>query len=210
MEEAWNSLARQMIRLGREAIDDGLISRDWVSEIPAELCIGLPARTILETLERSPNKGEIVLSSGLVLNMEDRPTGSTAFEEIWNHLMAAREARARVELTDVERECLCAMLLSGGADASQLPPGLAKALNKSEVCLGKKRAACQDVLRPLIAISILCSKQRLFKEKLQIIIEGITSDDAEDYLRIIRRHSKADDLLVEIHSEPEWSSSDSQ
>ena len=198
-----------MIRLGREAIDSGLISRDWVSEIPAELCIGLPARTILETLERSPNKGEIVLSSGLVLNMEDRPIGSAAFEEIWDHLMAAREARARVQLTDVERECLCAMLLSGGADASQLPTGLAEALNKSRVCLGKKRAACQDVLRPLIAISILCSKQRLFKEKLCIVIEGITSDDAEDYLRIIRKHSKADDL-VEIHSEPESSSSDSQ
>ena len=28
VEEAWNSLARQMIRLGREAIEDGWITRE--------------------------------------------------------------------------------------------------------------------------------------------------------------------------------------
>lgn len=55
----------------------------------------------------------------------------------------------------------------------------------------------------MISISILCSKQHLFK-KLRVIIEGITSDDAEDYLRVIRRHSTADALdqmVLEVQSE---------
>ena len=179
-------------------------SKDWVLEIPVELCIGLPARTILDTVERSRNSGEIVLSSGLKLSMEDRPRGNEMFEEIWDNLMAAREARAQIKLTDGERECLCAMLLAGGGDADQLPPGLSAILGRSEAYLGSKHAACQDVVRPLISISILCSKQHLFKKKLRVIIEGITSDDAEDYLRVIRRHSTADALdqmVLEVQSE---------
>lgn len=179
-------------------------SKDWVLEIPVELCIGLPARTILDTVERSRNSGEIVLSSGLKLSMEDRPRGNDFFEEIWGNLMAAREARAQIKLTDGERECLCAMLLAGGGDADQLPPGLSAILGRSEAYLGSKHAACQDVVRPLISISILCSKQHLFKEKLRVIIEGITSDDAQDYLREIRRHSTADALdqmVLEVQSE---------
>ena len=86
------------------------------------------------------------------------------------------------------------MLLAGGGDADQLPPGLSAILGRSEAYLGSKHAACQDVVRPLISISILCSKQHVFKKKLRVIIEGITSDDAEDYLRVIRRHSTADAL----------------
>ena len=201
VEEAWNALARQMILLGREAIEEGWITRDWVQEIPVELCIGLPARTLLDTIERSHRQGEIVLSSGLRLTREDRPRGSKFLEDVWTNLMAAKEARAGVKLNESERECLCAMLLAGGGDPDQLPAGLSAILNRSEAFLGKKNSACQDVVRPLVSISILCSKQHLFKEKLKTIIEGITSDDAEDYLRVIRRHSTADVLDLEVQSE---------
>eukprot|EP00419_Tripos_fusus_P041344 CAMPEP_0172793566 /NCGR_PEP_ID=MMETSP1074-20121228/209539_1 /TAXON_ID=2916 /ORGANISM="Ceratium fusus, Strain PA161109" /LENGTH=331 /DNA_ID=CAMNT_0013630639 /DNA_START=729 /DNA_END=1724 /DNA_ORIENTATION=- len=180
VEEAWRSLARQMIRIGQEAVKEDTVTKEWVVSIPAELCIGLPARTMLETLERSPVDGEIVLSSGLVLRHSDRPRGEL-FDKIWQHLMEARDARWAVRLSMSERDCLCAALLAGGGSVDDLPPKLKTAVLSFEQLPAATHTACQAILRPLIAASLMCSRSEAFKSKLGLAIEAITSDDATDF-----------------------------
>lgn len=179
VEEAWRSLARQMIRIGREAVDNDTVTKEWVMSIPAELCIGLPARTMLETLERSPNDGEIVLSSGLVLKHSDRPRGEF-FDKMWQYLMEAREARWAVQLSKEDRDCLCAALLQGGGSIDDLPPKLKTAALGFEQLPAVRQRACQSIIRPLIAASLMCSRNEAFKSKLAIVIEAITSESVAE------------------------------
>ena len=61
VQEAWRGLACQMLRIGRLAVEEGLLTQEWVDEV--ELCIGLPARGLLDAVERSPNN-ELLLISG--------------------------------------------------------------------------------------------------------------------------------------------------
>jgi len=183
VDEAWRSLARQMIRIGREAVADDLLTSDWVASVPAELCIGLPARSMLETLERS-HRGAIVLSSGLVITSDRRPTGPL-FDELWERLMEARDALDAAVLSGTERESLCAALLAGGGAPGALPLRLATAVEGFERLPPEQHGVCQAILRPLIAVSVTCSKQQAYKEKLMLVIEGITSDGVEDYLSMI-------------------------
>jgi len=189
VEEAWRSLARQMIRIGREAVDDDMVTEKWVMSIPAELCIGLPARTMLETLERSPVDGEIVLSSGLVLRHSDRPRGEF-FDKMWQHLMEARDARWAVQLSKADRDCLCAALLAGGGSVDDLPPTLKTAVLSFEQLPAARHSACQAILRPLVAASLMCSRSEAFKSKLALTIEAITSDNVTDYM-ILRQHNES-------------------
>ena len=72
VEEAWRGLARQMIRLGRAAVETGLLTAEWVDEVPAELCIGLPALALLDAVERSP-PGELLLVGGLRITPKALP-----------------------------------------------------------------------------------------------------------------------------------------
>eukprot|EP00928_Gymnodinium_smaydae_P038822 TRINITY_DN26681_c0_g1_i1.p1 TRINITY_DN26681_c0_g1~~TRINITY_DN26681_c0_g1_i1.p1 ORF type:complete len:600 (-),score=73.87 TRINITY_DN26681_c0_g1_i1:376-2175(-) len=176
VEEAWRSLTRQMIRIGRQAVDEGLLTKEWVAELPVELIIGLPARALLDTIERSPNEGELVLSSGLVLRDEDRPR-SDFFDEVWDGLMRARAARFAVTLSQSERNYLCAALLAGGGEHDELPQRLAAAVQSFESLPEARRSACNDILLPLVALSLRCSRKKAFKDKLQLIVRGITSSD---------------------------------
>ena len=186
VDEAWRSLARQMIVIGRGAIENGWFSRDWVSELPAELCLGLPARTLLDTIERS-SSGALRMSSGLVINEQDRPRGQF-FDEIWQHFTEAKNARAQVQVSEEEHRCLEAMLLAGGG--GNLPEGLAAVLAEAEAMPPFRLEALRQVQRPLMAISILLSRKSDFKDRLQVVINGITCDDAEDYLRVIHLQTR--------------------
>jgi hypothetical protein len=177
VEEAWRSLARQMILIGREAIEVGLVTKDWVTEIPAELIIGLPARALLDTLERSPRDGEIILASGIVLKHGDRPQGKL-FDKVWEYLMEARNARAAVRLSSAERDLLCASLLAGGGALDDLPTGLAAKARDFETLPAARKEACLAIQRPLIAMSVECSRQQAFKDKLGVTIECIASEDS--------------------------------
>jgi hypothetical protein len=201
VEEAWRSLARQMIRIGQEAVDDNTVTKEWVMSIPAELCIGLPARTMLETLERSPVDGEIVLSSGLVLRHSDRPTGEF-FDKMWQHLMEARDARWAVQLSKADRDCLCAALLAGGGNIDSLPPKLKTAVLSFEQLPAERRSSCQAILRPLTAASLMCSRSEAFKSKLALAIEAITDDNVADYT-IFSQHN------ADVESEEETDESNS-
>jgi len=187
VEEAWRSLARQMIRIGREAVDDDMVTKEWVMSIPAELCIGLPARTMLDTLERSPVDEEIVLSSGLVLRQSDRPRGEF-FDKMWQHLMEARDARWAAQLLKADRDSLCAALLAGGGSVDDLPPKLKTAVLSFEQLPAARHSACQAILRPLIAASLMCSRSEAFKSKLSLAIEAITSDNVTDCM-IFSQHN---------------------
>uniref|UniRef100_A0A7S4PXP8 Uncharacterized protein n=1 Tax=Alexandrium monilatum TaxID=311494 RepID=A0A7S4PXP8_9DINO len=175
VEEAWRSLAQLMIRLGREGVDDGLLTREWVQEVPAELCIGLPARAMLDTVERSLNDGELVLACGLVFRNDTRPKGEF-FDKVWGNLMLARRKRAEVSLTTAERDALCAALLAGGGKPEGLPDGLAAGVRRFEELPQATHAACRDILRGLVACSVECSRRRPFKEKLQVTIECIADE----------------------------------
>jgi len=176
VEEAWRSLARQMIVIGREAVNAGLLTKDWVAEIPVELVIGLPARAMLDTLERSPKEGQIVLGSGLVLRSDQRPMG-LFFNKIWALLMEAQAAQAAAQLSGAARDGLCAILLAGGGDIDELPPGLRAMVQNFEMLPASTKELCLAVQRPLNAISVECSRQAAFKEKLELTIQGITDDD---------------------------------
>lgn len=179
MTEAWRALARQMIRLGREAVDEGVLTEDWVSEVPAELCLGLPARTLLETVERSA-PGEMLLHSGLRLTPDHFRAHFAS--KIWENFQAAQLARSRLQLQDRHRSLLCAALLAGGGDPEALPWGLAEAVREYEKLPRNLHEACQKVLRPLLAISIECSRQQAFKDKLQLVVEGVTSSESAAFV----------------------------
>eukprot|EP00927_Polykrikos_kofoidii_P043814 TRINITY_DN37912_c0_g2_i1.p1 TRINITY_DN37912_c0_g2~~TRINITY_DN37912_c0_g2_i1.p1 ORF type:complete len:680 (-),score=69.43 TRINITY_DN37912_c0_g2_i1:30-2069(-) len=174
VREAWRALARSMIILGRQAVDSDLITEDWVAEVPAELCLGLPARALLDTVERSPPE-QMLLASGLRLTEQNRPKDSFS-NSIWSYFKAAQAARQRLHVVPHNRDLLCAALLAGGGDCEALPEGLAKALRKYNEQPETSRAACQSVVQPLIAIAVECSRRVDFKEQLQLVIEGITSE----------------------------------
>jgi len=181
-DEAWRSLSRQMIRIGRHAIDDNVVTPEWIEGIPSELCIGLPARALLETIERSPNDGELVLASGLVLRSRSLGFGNEKFDKIWADLMEARSARAAAQLTDADRVLLCTVLLAGGGDPDALPDGLADAARAYDKMPSAARKQCQAILNPLVAVSIECSRVPAFRDKLMLVIEGITAEDGSPYM----------------------------
>lgn len=182
VDEAWLSLSRQMIRIGRDAIDDNVVTPEWVEGIPSELCIGLPARVLLETVERSPADGELVLASGLVLQNQSHGFGNEKFDKIWAGLMEARSARAVAQITDGDRLLLCRVLLAGGGDPDALPDGLADAARAFDQMPPTSRKQCQAIINPLVAVSIECSRVPAFRDKLMLVIEGITASDGSPYM----------------------------
>ncbi|CAE6957404.1 unnamed protein product [Symbiodinium sp. CCMP2456] len=178
IQEAWRGLGRQMIRLGREALESCLLTEDFVQAIPAELCIGLPARAMLEAVERSP-RGELLLVGGLRILEHQIPKLKFA-EKVWGHFRQAQDARMRVQIgADVHR-LLCAALLAGGADRDALPAGLAEAMREYEELPKSAYDACQAIVRPLIAFGLECGSQPEFKKKLELVIQSMTEVDSEE------------------------------
>merc|ERR1712217_820362 len=130
-------------------------------ELPSELCIGLPARGMLETIERSPNDGELVLASGVVLR-NDKRHQNAAFDRIWSNFMEARAAHTAAQITNEDRMLLCGALLAGGGKLDALPKGLADVVREYDKMPSNIHEQCQAILRPLMAVSIECSRAGAF------------------------------------------------
>ena len=185
VQEAWRGLARQMIWFCQAAVEEDLITDEWVQEVPGGLCSGLPARCFLQAVERSPHR-KLVLVGGLTIT-EDRVAELGGFAKtVWKRfceVQDARNAAAGVLNPDVHH-LLCAKLLAGGEDPSTLPPNLADAIQKYENLPDATKAACQSVLNPLIAFGLACGKENHFKEKLKLVIESLPHLDSESILQL--------------------------
>lgn len=168
---AWGSLRDQMILVANEGVATGLLSQEYIMEIPPELVFGLPARVLLDTIERS-TPGEIALASGMRISESNRPRGKFA-DKVWDNLQDAINARARMNLTYEQRLCLCGALLAGGGDESELPPGLAKALQDFESLPLSVRNECGTVQRNLIAVALECSREHSFKHELEKVLRSL-------------------------------------
>ncbi|CAE7199698.1 unnamed protein product [Symbiodinium sp. KB8] len=199
IQEAWRGLGRQMIRLGREALESGLLTEDlgeqtdFVEAIPGELCIGLPARAMLEAVERSP-RGELQLVGGLRILEHQIPKLKFA-EKVWGHFRQAQDARMQVQIgADVHR-LLCAALLAGGGDPDALPAGLAEAMRRYEELPKSAYDACQAIVRPLIGFGLECGSQPEFREKLELVIQSMTQVDSEELEQYLYAVPFADDDL---------------
>ncbi|CAK0832633.1 unnamed protein product [Prorocentrum cordatum] len=176
VKEAWASLAEQMLCIGRDALASGLVTGDYVLGVPPELVIGLPARTLLDTVERSPGP-DVVLASGLVLTEHRRPRGAFA-DRAWEELRRSKAALPELAAAGAEaRECLCGLLLAGGGDPGELPAGLARAVRALEELPSGARDAVLAVQRPLVGLAVECSRQAAFKEKLRDLILAISAED---------------------------------
>ena len=151
-----------------------------MEEVPGELCIGLPARVLLETVERSTKPGELLLVGGLSVTPEKVPRFHGFAERFWDLFCEAQAARAAVQIDPAAHELLCAALLAGGGDPDSLPVGLSAALRRYESLPEEVHAACQTVLRPLIALSLECGRQGEFKAKLELVIESMAHVNSED------------------------------
>eukprot|EP00747_Dinoflagellata_sp_TGD_P018067 gnl/TRDRNA2_/TRDRNA2_126250_c0_seq1.p1 gnl/TRDRNA2_/TRDRNA2_126250_c0~~gnl/TRDRNA2_/TRDRNA2_126250_c0_seq1.p1 ORF type:complete len:274 (+),score=61.29 gnl/TRDRNA2_/TRDRNA2_126250_c0_seq1:691-1512(+) len=185
VRKAWDSFEAQMILVGKEALAANLLTEDFVAELPPELVIGLPARVLLETIERArdmstPSQGadgaEIVLASGLILTESRRPHGEFA-DKVWTELLRAKAALRRIQLDKKSRDCLCGVLLAGGAETSDLPPGLQGMVASFEQLPKHMRDSCDAVRHPLTAVAIECSRQELFRVKLENVIQALIADE---------------------------------
>jgi len=171
VREAWKSFRDQMIAVGREALEDGLLTEDYVKSLPPELVIGLPARVLLDTVERS-GRGEVVLASGLRVTDKQRPRGNFA-DRAWGELGRARAALESFSFGPEVRKGLCAALLAGGGDPAELPEGLRLALERLEELPPARREACAAVQQPLIGLAVECSRQGAFREQLFQVIQEL-------------------------------------
>jgi len=74
------------------------------------------------------------------------------------------------------------MGLAGGGDPDALPDGLADAARAYDKMPSAARKQCQAILNPLVAVSIECSRVPAFRDKLTLVIEGITAEDGSPYM----------------------------
>lgn len=189
--DAWDSFAREMKRVGKEALDTGVLSEDFVLSVPPELIIGLPARVLLDTVERSSGP-DIVLASGLRLTNDFRP--KTDFGNmVWCEMQTAMAVRAGADLPHDARTALCGALLAGGGDPEELPKGLAAAVQAFESMGPPWKEPCDGIYRALIAVSLECSRQSIFKSKLEEVLQALTKDDPAEALLASIRHVVSDD-----------------
>lgn len=184
VQEAWRGLARQMMWFCQAAVEEGLITDEWVQEVPVGLCIGLPARAFLQAVERSPPR-ELVLMGGLRVSADRAAELGGFAEKVWTLFCKAQDARNQVEITPAVHRLLCARLLAGGEEPGTLPPTLADAVEQYENLSEATHAACQRVLQPLLEFGLACGEQRQFKENLKLIIESLPHLDSESILQYL-------------------------
>ena len=147
--------------------------------VPGELCIGLPARALLDAVERSPRK-ELLLVGGLRIAAHQIPELGHFAEKVWEHFCQAQEARSRAQISVEVHRLLCAVLLAGGADPASLPPGLSEAVRQYESLPKATYEACQAIVRPLVAFGLECGSQHEFKEKLELVIQSMADVGSEE------------------------------
>lgn len=175
VKEAWASFKEQMIEVGEQSLKAGLLTEDYVLCVPPELVVGLPARVLLDTVERSSEEG-IRLANGLVLREDERPHTLFA-DNLWEALHNAREARAALHLTPQRRSLLCASLLAGGGEPGDLPEGLQASLREFERLPPAAREGCEAVRRHLVAAAVECSRQAPFRKQLERVVAALSSRD---------------------------------
>lgn len=174
VQEAWKSLADQMKQIGREGLAAGLLDEDYVLSVPPELVIGLPARVLLDTVERSTGSG-MELASGLTLTENKRPRGQFP-DLVWDNLQQAKRSLPGIVAAGPgARECLCGILLAGGGNPDELPFGLAQMVRSLDTLPEASREAILAVQRPLIAIAVEGGRQRMFREKLQDVLSDLSA-----------------------------------
>lgn len=178
VREAWRSMREQMVLAGREGIATGLLTRDYVIEVPPELVIGLPARVLLDTIERSP-PGELVLASGLRVTADQVPMYGFP-KKVWDRLQEARAARSRLRLPNDVRRQLAGALLAGGGDPEELPPGLAQALAQFEALPAPTLDGCEEVRKHLTGIAVECTRHYEFRQQLEKVIKALSGAPQSD------------------------------
>jgi len=178
VREAWTSLREQMVRVGKESLETGLLTDDYVLSVPPELVIGLPARVLLDTIERS-SESELVLASGLRIHENSRPQGQLA-DKVWHDLQEARGALADANLGPELRIVLRGTLLAGGGDPSELTPGLAYAVQNFDKIAEPTHEKCMKVRNCLISLAVEFSRQRAFREQLEKVIQSIGDEPVGD------------------------------
>lgn len=171
VKEAWQSLKSQMVSIGKEALEAGQLSEDYLASVPPELVIGLPARCMLDTIERS-SREELVLASGLRIKEARRPRGAFA-DRAWGELQKARAALEGVNFSPGVRGKLCASLLAGGGDPAELPSGLAAALQEFDALPPDQHRACLAVQQPLIGLAVESSRQAAFRHELNDVVQTL-------------------------------------
>jgi hypothetical protein len=176
VKDAWKSLREQMITIGQQELASGLLTEEYIFDIPPELVIGLPARVLLETAERA-TESELVLASGLRLKEDHRPSGKFA-DMVWTNLQEARAARAALQpqLTVELRRLLCGVLLAGGGEPSSLPDSLRVCVESFDRLQPALREKCAAVQRPLVAVAVECSRQRIFRDELASVITALAGE----------------------------------
>merc|ERR1712187_122766 len=112
---AWDHFFGQLEGTGRRCLREGLLTTDYVSEVPPALLIGLPALVLFQVVARSPpEEPALVLASGFRLYDSQRPRSSFA-DDVWQSLMEAKSAYngALPTMTAADRKKLEADLLAG-------------------------------------------------------------------------------------------------
>ncbi|CAE7597517.1 unnamed protein product [Symbiodinium pilosum] len=173
-------------------MEEGLLTEEFVDAVPGELCIGLPARALLDAVERSP-RGELLLVGGLRITASQVPELGHFAEKVWSLFRQAQDARIGAQISVEAHQLLCAALLAGGADPGSLPPGLAEAVRRYETLPKATYEACQAIVRPLIAFALECGSQSEFKEKLDLVIQTMTHVDSEELGQYIHAVPRAAD-----------------
>lgn len=165
----WQSLNQQMLSIGQEALDKHLITKEWVEQMPPELFIGLPARVLLETVERSPVEGEAVLASGFVLSSRNRPRGTFA-DKVWKEFVNAQKQLKILNGILPERQYLCAFLLAGGGNPSDIPAALQHLVQGFGNLPVEIQESHMTVVRPLVSIALACTRQHEFRVQVQEVM----------------------------------------
>jgi len=178
VREAWTSLRDQMIRVGKKSIADGLLTEDYILSVPPGLVIGLPARVLLDTIERSP-EGELLLASGLRISEDKRPRGEFT-DAVWQSLESAKRALAAAQLTPEHKMLLGGALLAGGADPEELPPGLAKVASDFNGMSDSVLKECIVVRNCLTSVAVECSREHTFREELEKVIKSLGDEPDSD------------------------------
>jgi hypothetical protein len=185
---AWRNLQQGMANITREAVSDGLISVDFVRSVPPSLVIGIPARAFLDTIDRSKATEGLKLADGFVIHSRSRPRGPLA-DKVWNDLMQAKSALKRLDgkLKGEAMAGFCALLLAGGGDAEDLPPGLATAVCAFEFQPEEIRSACAEIHKPLVAVALECSRQAVFRERVSKVFQDVDLDKIKSHASTARR-----------------------
>lgn len=171
LEQMWTSFFQQMNHVGRQMLDRGLLTPEYVEETPPALLIGLPAVVLLKAIERSPagQKVLILADGGAKVTAESRPRGTEFVEMAWVHLMEAKAAHDDAEQRGaLDRSAAAALetyLLAGGAPSDELPPqlasGVAATVGGDDDGLSPSLAA---IYRPLYAIVYKMAQQQVYKQ----------------------------------------------